>query len=131
MRQTPLYPQILERFPLWLQAALRDRYLWAMLIVAVVVNLGLFAFLFIQFNQLPPFLPLHFGTAGDPDRIEPRGQIYSLPQIGLITVLGNFVLGALIYRREPLASYLLSGAAIVMQFLLWAAAIQIVRVVSA
>lgn len=129
--QAPIAQTYLRRLPLWLQAALRDRLIWAMVIVALVVNLGLFAFLLIQFNQLPPFLPLHFEIAGDPDRIEPRGLLFTLPQIGLITIFGNFVLASLIYRREPLAAYLLSGTAIVMQFLLWFAAIQIVRVVSA
>lgn len=112
----------------------RDRYVWALVIVALIVNLGLFAYLILEFNRtplaLPPLLPLHFDVSGEPDRIEPRGALFSLPQIGLIVIIGNLALGALMYRREPLATYLLAGTAIVIQLLLWLAAIQIVRIVA-
>jgi hypothetical protein len=121
----------LARLPGWLKDSLRDRYIWSMAIVALVVNLGLFAFLLIEFNQLPPLVPLHFDAGGQPDRIEPRDAIFSLPQIGLVMIVSNFLGGALAYRREPLAAYILSAVAITVQFLLWVAAIQIIRVVSA
>lgn len=116
------------RMPVWLQAVLRDRYLWAMLIVALIVNLGLFAFLLILSNRLPPFVPLHFDSSGIPDRVEPRAALFSLPQIGLVMIVVNFLFGGLMYRREPLAAYMLAGTAIAVQFLLWAAAVAIVRV---
>ncbi len=119
------------RLPGWLRDALRDRYFWAMLIVALFVNFGLFAFLFFVLPQLPPLAPLHFDAAGQPDRIEPQTAIFSLPQIGLIMIGLNFTLGALAYRRETLVSYLLGGVAIGAQFFLWFAAISIVRVVIA
>ncbi len=129
MRQVYLPPGSIERLPLWLQAAVRDRYLWAMLIIALFVNLGLFAFLLLLQTQLPPLVPLHFDAAGQPDRIEPKDAIFSLPQIGLIMIVLNLILGAIVYRREPLTSYLLGGIAIAVQFLLWFAAISIIRVV--
>lgn len=113
---------------------IRDRYLWALFIVALIVNLGLFAYLILESNRvpvtLPPLVPLHFDASGDPDRIEPRSALFSLPQIGLIVILGNMALGGLMYRREPLATYLLAGTAIVIQLLLWLATIQIVRIVA-
>jgi uncharacterized membrane protein len=112
----------------------RDRYLWALVIVALIVNLGLFAYLILEFNRvpptLPPLVPLHFDAGGEPDRIEPRNALFSLPQIGLIVIVGNLALGALMYRREPLAAYLLAGTAVLIQLLLWLAAIQIVRIVA-
>ncbi len=113
---------------------IRDRYLWALVIVALIVNLGLFAYLIIEVNRvpptLPPLVPLHFDAAGEADRIEQRNALYSLPQIGLVVIVGNLALGALMYRREPLAAYLLAGTAVVIQLLLWIAAIQIVRFVA-
>lgn len=129
MRQLSLPPSFLDRLPLWLQAALRDRYVWAMAIIALFVNLGLFAFLLLVASQLPPLVPLHFDAAGVPDRIEDKSAIFSLPQIGLIMIVGNFILAGMAYRREPLASYLLGGIAITVQFLLWFAAVSIVRAV--
>lgn len=129
MRQLSLPPSFLDRLPLWLQATLRDRYLWAMVIIAVFVNLGLFAFLMLVTTQLPTLIPMHFDPTGQPDRIEDRSAIFSLPQIGLIMIVLNFFISGAMYRREPLASYLLSGVAIAVQFLLWFAAISIVRAV--
>lgn len=119
------------RLPEWLRGALHDRYFWAMLIVALFVNIGLFAFIVLVSPQLPPLVPLHFDRLGQPDRIEPKDAVFSLPQIGLIMIVLNFVLGAVAYRREALVSYLLGGVGIGVQFFLWFAAISIVRVVIA
>lgn len=129
MRQLPLPFTRDNRIPAWLRAALHDRYFWAMLIVALFVNLGLFAFLILLSPQLPPLVPLHFDMTGQPDRIEPKDAIFSLPQIGFLMIALNFVLGAVFYRREALAAYMLGGMAIAVQFLLWFAAISIARVV--
>lgn len=100
-----------------------------MLIVALFVNLGLFAFLILLSSQLPPLVPLHFDVTGQPDRIEPKDSIFSLPQIGLILIVVNILIGTPLYRREPLAAYLLGSISIAVQLLLWVAAISIVRVV--
>ncbi len=112
----------------------RDRYLWALLIVALVVNLGLFAYLIFEFSRvppvLPPLVPLHFDPNGQPDRIEPREALFSIAQIGIIVIVGNLGLGALMYRHERLATYLLGATSIVIQVLLWFAAIQILRFVA-
>lgn len=129
MRQLSLPPSFLDRLPQWLQAVLRDRFVWAMVIIALFVNLGLFAFLLLVANQLPPLVPLHFDAVGQPDRIEDKNAIFSLPQIGLIMIVLNFLFGSAIYRREPLAAYLLGAMGIAAQFLLWFAAISIVRAV--
>jgi uncharacterized membrane protein len=129
MRQLAANRRLLDRLPQWLQAALRDRYLWSMVIVALFVNFGLVAFLLLLQNQLPPLIALHFDAAGQPDRIEAKSAIFTLPQIGLITIALNFILGAVTYRREPFTSYALGGVAITVQFLLWFAAISVVRAV--
>jgi hypothetical protein len=49
----------------------------------------------------------------------------------LIVIIFNSVFGAIAYPREPLASYLAGAIAIVLQFLLWFAAVSIVRSVLA
>jgi hypothetical protein len=129
-----LVPHWQDRIPRSLLIILRDRYLWALVIVALVVNLGLFAYLIFEFSRvpptLPPLVPLHFDVNGDPDRIEPRDALFTLAQIGLVVIVGNAALGALMYPRERLAAYLLAAMAIVIQLLLWFAAIQIIRVVA-
>ncbi len=131
-RQSALQ-EIAGRLPA-LALIIRDRQLWALVIVALIVNLGLFAYLILEVNRvpptLPPLVPLHFDAAGEADRIEPRNALYSLPQIGLVVIVGNLAIGGLMHRREPLAAYLLAGTAVVIQLLLWIAAIQIVRFVA-
>ncbi len=123
-----------ERVPPSLMLVLRDRYLWALLIIALVVNLGLFGYLMFEFTRvpptLPPYVPMHWDNNGDPDRIEQANALFSLAQIGLIVIVGNLGLGAVMYRRERLATYLLATTAIVIQLLLWFAAIQIISVVA-
>ncbi len=129
-----LPPDWQEHLPPSVLLVLRDRYLWALLIVALVVNLGLFGYLMFEFTRvpatLPPLVPLHFDANGDPDRIESQTALFSLAQIGLIVIVGNLGLGALMYRRERLATYLLAATAIAIQLLLWFAAIQIIRFVT-
>lgn len=127
MRQLYLPPTVIDRLPEWLRAVVRDRYVWAMLIIALLLNLGLFAFLLLVADQLPQFVSMHFDALGVADRVEDRGAVFTLPQIGLIVILFNFALVGFSYKREPLASYLLGGMAIVVQFLLWFAAVGLVR----
>jgi hypothetical protein len=83
-------------------------------------------FLCFRFPALARFVPLHFNTAGNPDRLGPRGQIFIIPLIGLLALVLNGTLGSVAYRRERLASYLLWGGSILIQVLVWAAAVGIV-----
>ena len=90
--------------------------------LAVLALTGLLCF---QFPTLSRLVPLHFDAAGNPDRLGPRGQIFIIPFIGLLTLLLNGALGTLMYRRERMASYLLWGGAVLTQVLVWTAAIGI------
>jgi hypothetical protein len=96
-----------------------------MLVIGFAAFLALVGLLCFQFSSLPWLVPLHFDAAGNPDRLEPRSQIFIIPLIGLLALLLNGALGGLTYRRERVASYLLWGGAILVQVLVWAAAIGI------
>jgi hypothetical protein len=89
-------------------------------ILAAVALLGLLTF---QYPGLPLLIPLHFDAAGAPDRFGPRVQIFITPLIGLLTLLFNGVLGVFVYRRERVISYLLWGGAVLIQILVWMAAL--------
>ena len=108
-------------WPLW-----TDQTAWVLLGAAVVVNLGLFGYLCLRFPGLNFFLALHFNSMGDPDRIGTKIELFALPIIGLIILGTNLGLGLLLYRRERAGSYLLWGAAAVVQALFWLAAFSIV-----
>jgi len=90
--------------------------------LALLALVGLLCF---QFPALPHLVPLHFDVAGNPDRLESRGQIFIIPFIGLLALLLDGALGGLAYRDERVASYLLWGGTILVQVLVWIAAVGI------
>jgi hypothetical protein len=101
----------------------RDRLALSLLgagILAIFVLIGL---LTAMYPSLDPLIPLHFNAAGIPDRYGPKVQIFITPLIGLLTMLFNGVLGGFVYRRERMISYLLWGGAVLVQILVWAAAV--------
>jgi hypothetical protein len=92
--------------------------------LALVALVGVVCF---RFPALPLLMPLHFGASGSPDRLGPRGEIFLIPLIGLLTLAMNGVLGSLLYRRDRLASYLLWGGSILVQLLVWTATLGVLR----
>ena len=104
----------------------QDRLGLALLAVGFLTILALTGFLCFRFPALARFVPLHFNAEGNPDRLGPRGQIFMIPLIGLLALVLNGTLGSVAYRRERLVSYLLWGGAILIQVLVWAAAVRIV-----
>ncbi len=96
-----------------------------LLVIGFLALLALTGWLCFHFPALPRLVPMHFDAAGNPDRLGSRGQIFTIPFIGLLTLLLNGALGGLVYRRERVASYLLWGGAILIQVLVWTAAIGI------
>ncbi len=103
-----------------------DQTAQALLGAALIVNLGLFAYLCARFAGLDLQLALHFNSLGQVDRIGPRMELFALPIIGLIVLAVNLVLGLALYRRERAGSYLLWGAAAAVQALFWLAAFSLV-----
>lgn len=112
--------------PHWLSRLGSDYALLFLLALTLIVNLALFAYLFLRFDALPDPLPLHFDATGQPDRIDAKAGIFALPQIGLIVALLNLTLGVLIHRRERAAARLFAAGALLTQVLMWLAVIRIV-----
>lgn len=91
-------------------------------LLALLLLTGLLCF---RFPALPWMAPLHFDASGVPDRLEPKGEIFILPLIGFLTLLINAGLGIFSYKRERMISYLLWGGAVLVQILVWTAALGI------
>lgn len=97
------------RWDIW-----HDRLAQGALLAGFVVNLALFGLLLFRYPALPDAIPMHWDATGAVDRIALREEAFALPVFGLITLLANDGLGALFYRRQRVASYMLwSGAALV------------------
>jgi hypothetical protein len=108
-------------WPLW-----TDRTAWALLGIAVIINLALFGYLSARFPSLDLQVPLHFDNQGLADRIGTKIELFTLPVIGLIILGTNLILGLALYKRERAGSYLLWGAAGAVQALFWLAIFSIV-----
>jgi Protein of unknown function (DUF1648) len=104
----------------------RDRTLLVLVALALVVNLALFAYLVIRFDALPDLLPLHFDVLGQADRIEAKTSIFGLPLIGLIVFFLNSAFGALVHRPQRAAALFLTTAGLLVQLLMWIAALSII-----
>jgi hypothetical protein len=101
----------------------RDRLALGLLGIGIVAAVALIGLLTFRYPGLPLLIPLHFDAAGAPDRFGPRVQVFITPLIGLLTLLLNGTLGGLAYQRERVISYLLWGGAVLVQILVWAAAV--------
>jgi hypothetical protein len=95
--------------------------------IAVALNGALWLYLSLRIPTLPDVLAIHYNSAGQVDRIGFRDQLYILPVIGLLTLLGNGVLAAIFSRRDANLGHLVLSAAILVQLLLAGAAFQLIH----
>ncbi len=107
----------------------RDRAFQFLLVLTLLVNLALFAYLALRFATLPDLLPLHFDTLGLPDRIESKNGIFALPIIGILVFAINTALGIFIHQSERAATILLTAGTLSVQVLMWLAVINIAGIV--
>lgn len=94
---------------------LKDRLIWGPFAFAFFLNLAVWLYLafFIPLQVESIFLHynIHFGV----DLIGPREQIFSLPFLGWLAALLNFILSYFLYHREKKLSQLLGFATLVLQ----------------
>jgi hypothetical protein len=119
MEQSSRRLSILD-WPIW-----KDRLALALLGAGTLALAGLTGLVCFRFPALPRLMPLHFGASGSPDRLGPRGEVFLIPLIGLLTLLTNGAFGSLLYRRDRVASYLLWGGATLVQLLVWTATLSV------
>jgi len=119
IQQSTHRPSVLD-WPIW-----QDWLGLALLGVGAVALVSLLALVSYRFPSLPTLIPLHFGPSGAPDRLGPRAEVFRVPLIGLLTMLLNGASGSVLYRRSPVASYMLWGSTVLIQILVWTATLGI------
>jgi hypothetical protein len=122
MGPTQMVEQTSRRLPLLNWRIWRDRLGLVLLGAGALTLVSLLGMVCFRFPALPRLMPLHFDASGSPDRLGPRGEVFLIPLIGLLTLLTNGMLGSLLYHRDRVASYLLWGSSILVQLLVWTAA---------
>lgn len=102
-----------------------DRWLWVVLLAALLANAALFGMISARWVNLPERIPLHFDAQGIVDRIDNKSGLLVVPIIGALTFLVNMMLGILLHRQERLGSFLLAFSALGIQCILWMATLGI------
>ncbi|HLF25950.1 MAG TPA: PH domain-containing protein [Anaerolineae bacterium] len=105
-------------WPLW-----SDRLAQGLTLGAGCLCLALFAYVCFKYPDLPSSISLHFDAAGIADRFGGPAEAFILPVIGLLALGANTLVGVPLYLRERIPAYLLWGGAILVQALLWIAAV--------
>jgi len=101
-------------WPIW-----QNQPLWLAMILAIIVNMALWAYLAFHFPDLPNRIALHFDASGQPDRIAGKTRIFVLSIIGAASIAVNGPLAILLHRIERILSYFLVGNALLIQIVLW------------
>jgi len=83
----------------------------------------MFGLLLARYPHLPDQVVLHFSAQGLPDRVGATIQVFGPALIGLGLLVVNSLLGALAYRRDRLAAYLMWGGSAGVQALFLVAAL--------
>ena len=113
---------LITRTHRWILADLafwHDRWLTALALLALAVNLALFAYVAYWIPALPNQIQMHFTPLGIADMVSPKTDLLALPAAGLGVLLLNTLVSMLFHRREPLVAHVLTAAALVMQLALW------------
>lgn len=105
-------------WPLW-----GDRLARGLAFGAGALCAGLFAFVCFKYPELPLRIPLHFDATGLADRFGGPVSAFILPAIGLLALGFNTGAAVPLYIRERMPAYLLWGGALLVQILLWVAAV--------
>lgn len=111
------------RLPSWFA----DRFFWLLTTLAVLLDGGVGLYIHLRYSSLPERMAIHFGSNGVVDRVGFRSQLFILPIIGLTVNVANLVLSAALYQHDKRACQALEALSVLVQLLLWGAAIQLVR----
>jgi hypothetical protein len=121
-----LVPTI-EASRIFLYAFWNDRTVRILLLLAVGLNLLIFALLAARYPLLGATVPMRFNAIGQIAEPRPRHQVLFLPLAAFGLALLNTVIGLAFYRRQQLGARLLQGASIVVQILFGIAVATIIR----
>ena len=95
----------------------------------MILNLVVYLYLIVRYDGLKDSLRIHFDKFGEVDQIGGKDDLMFLPFVGLLGVVANSILGALVQTKDRIPAYLLYGAGILLQ-VMTAIAILVILAVS-
>ena len=103
--------------PIW-----ADRVAQWLALAAVLINLGLWGYVFAIYPDLSPQITIEFPPLGDITDVHSRGQILWIPGAALAILAVNLIAGLALQWRERAATYLLLSGGVFVQLLFWVSA---------
>jgi hypothetical protein len=101
-----------------LSRAWTDPWLPAATSISLVLLLAMVGYILDRYESLPELLALRLDASGQPEYIRPRFDLFHLPAIGALVLVGDVLLGSWIHRWEPLAGRLVWAAPVLVQCIL-------------
>jgi len=105
----------------------RDKYNIFFLILAVLINLSSWIYLYIKIKPQTEPIYLHYNIYFGVDLIGQWYQIFFFPLTGLLVCLINTIISYIIYKREKIVSYIIIGITIFLQTIILAASWLVAR----
>lgn len=105
----------------------RDWFLVNMAGASILLNIAIWVWSFLKIPKDVDIITLHYSAVFGVNLVDAPSKIYYLPGIGLALLACNFFLSWLFYTREPVASRILAGVALIVQVVLLVSVILILK----
>jgi len=94
--------------------------------------LSVFSFIFIlvKYKNLPPFLPIFNQLAWGEQRLGPVLTIFIPIIVNWVVIVLNLISSALIYRKAPLLSRMLSATSVIVTVLVFLFLVKTIRIIT-
>jgi len=109
----------------------KDGFFRFLFIFSLIANLFIWFFIYWKFYPLhttAEVFPLHYNIYFGVDFIGKWYEIFIMPLVGFFFIIINFILADIIYLRDKITSYFLTGAGAFIQVLLFLAAYSIIMI---
>jgi len=108
---------IVGSHPIW-----ADHIAQLLALAAVVINVGLWGYVFAVYRDLSPQITIEFPPVGEITEIHSRNDLLTIPAVALAVLVVNLVAGLAFQWRERAATYLLLSGSVFLQLLFWVSA---------
>ena len=108
---------IVGSHPIW-----ADRVAQLLALAAIVINLGLWGYVFAVYQDLSPQITIEFPPLGEITDVHSRSELLVIPAAALAVLAVNLVASLAFQWRERAATYLLLSGSVFLQLLFWVSA---------
>ena len=97
---------------------IKDKLVWINFIIALLFNVAMWVMIYLKVAPTDQTVVLHYNILSGIDLLGQWYQIYTLPLIGIVLLVFNYVVAYRIYSRQVTFSYFLTIASSLEQIIL-------------